>query len=417
MAVQIVIIAIPGLICARIRTDYRSRFFHPLNWLVFFYCIWFGIPQIYFLVSGGYVVGLDQYDLMMRFRFCITAQCYLIVFLLCVILSSWTVQAAFSKGVAGTRPIRFERGGYKVYRVYAISCLLVGIAATIALGKQNMEIDGMRSELVKTTSGKILTSLMYFGMYGFGYLLAESIFKKRWLTCVLLVVAFGGPTFLTGARARFLFPFVDSVIFVATRRRKLFSPALLVAALVSLSVVMFADALFKSIKQDAEAEIEGQWTEMFERRNFDGFSNFTLICNTYNIQHRQRVLVTGARNTFMNHYFPEYYARGVGFGTTLPGVAWIAMGAGGLLLVGAVYGAGLGLLDVWLRTIDSPQLYWSYLLAITWICAIGGNFIESADKMIIALSPALIAYVLGRVRLGPLRLSPAGPTDHNDPAD
>lgn len=95
----------------------------------------------------------------------------------------------------------------------------------------------------------------------------------------------------------------------------------------------------------------------------------------------------------MNYFFQEFYERGVGFGATLPGAAWIAFGIWGVVAIAAVYGVFLGLLDKSLCSMKSAFSLLLYLFAMPQIAAIAGNQIESVDKILATLTPAAIPYV------------------------
>jgi hypothetical protein len=108
------------------------------------------------------------------------------------------------------------------------------------------------------------------------------------------------------------------------------------------------------------------------------------------------VALTGARAEFMYHYFPSTFEKGVGFGATWPGMSWIAGGWIGLLIGGFVYGLMLGGINIAFRMLRDERLFWAYLFAMTWFCAVGGNIHESLDKMLVAASPGIIWYLFNR---------------------
>ena len=86
------------------------------------------------------------------------------------------------------------------------------------------------------------------------------------------------------------------------------------------------------------------------------------------------------------------------FGSTIPGMLWIAGGMPIMIAGGIVFGISLGLINVGLRQLSDERLLWAYLFAMTWFCAIGGNFQESADKLVAAASPPLIWWFLSKLR-------------------
>ena len=391
---QAIGLIVVSLSVSRIRTDYRSKWFHPIGWLTIFYLGWFGIPQIYFLASDGFLVGFEQYDVATRLQYAVRSQLYLIAFLVTALGVSLTLQQIFSRLFPDTKPLDYDSVTRPLTKAFAWLCFIVGVAAVLKLGQQNLASDEMRSALVKTTGGKILTILMYYGVFGFAFLMGESLRCRQYFLAAVLTVAFAGPVFLTGARGRFVLPLIAAVVYFSTSRRKLFTSVHYVALAISICVIAFADRLLNSFKYDQDADLGRGWAEMFERRNFDGFSNFALICNTYQQDFQPSVLWQGARDVFMNYFFPSFYARGVGFGSTVPGTGWIAGGAVGLILVAIGYGMVLGCADIILRSSKSAHVFWAYLLAITWIGSLAGNYVESADKFIIATSPPLIILAI-----------------------
>ncbi|WP_146514239.1 hypothetical protein [Rubripirellula amarantea] len=394
LLVQAAGLAMVSGVLTSIRTQYRSKWFHPIAWVAVFYGGWFGIPQVYFLASDGFLVGLEQYDQQTRLQFAVQSQIALIVFLSITMMVALLVQSLGTTTQDRTVELEMDRALSTSDQLYALICLIVGTGAVIYLGQQNLSSDMMRSELVKTTSGKVLTSLMYFGAYGFAFMLGESLRRKRYFVAAAVLVFFGAPVMMTGARGRFLLPLMSAVVYLSTDRRRLFTPTNVSAAILCIAVIAFADRLLNSVKFDQDVDLGRGAAEVFERRNFDGFSNFTLIQNTYEGESKPSVLVRGSRDTFMNYYFAEEYSRGVGFGSTVPGTAWIAGRWWGLAIVAVGYGIVLGLLDQWLRRMRDPQSYWCYLISITWFASLAGNYVESIDKLAIVMMPALLAIPL-----------------------
>ncbi len=408
VVVQILLIAAPTYLYWRYRTDYRSRWFHPLNALGAFYFLWYIVPQIYYVYSGGYVHDMGQYDAPTLLRVGIATQWYLIVFMAIVYATAFAFDYMTSYLIRTPTPaIDFSRCDWPIYQIFAYFCLFCGVGATVALGRQFMTMDGMRSALVKTTSGQILTSIMYYGMYGFAFLMSDSLWKRRWWLVGMLVVGFGVPVFFTGSRGRFLFPLVLSIIFFATRKKRLLNPSMIAAGVLCLLIVAFSDQFLMAMRSDQETRLDSGWVELFEKRNFDGYANMIIVVHSWDLQTDLSVLYRGARNPFMYYYFPDVYEQGVAFGTGIPSYAWIAGYLPMMIIIAMVYGLMMGGLDLILRRTRSPQIYWSYLLSLTWMCAVGSSFIEAADKMMISVSPPIVAYLLGHITIGRFQFAPS----------
>jgi len=256
-----------------------------------------------------------------------------------------------------------------------------------------MSMSGFRSGMMKTTDGLIFTAIAFFGNFAFAVILSRSIVQRKYLRALATFVVFGGAVFFTGARGRLMFPLLLSLVYVFSFRNAFNWKFVSIVFGVSLSILIFSDVVLLALKGAQEMR-EVKVAELFTKRNLDGFANFSVISGYDQIPRKPSVLLIGARSTWMEHYFPDMWSQGVGSGSTIPGMFWIAGGWPGLILLGACYGAMLGAINIVLRKLTDERLFWSYLFCMVWVCALGGNFQESMDKMVVAITPGLIWFFI-----------------------
>ena len=282
-----------------------------------------------------------------------------------------------------------------VDQLLLLTFFICGLLATMYLAWKNIGSESMRSALVKSTNGKILTSISFFGNFAFAVFLARSLVRRRILMAVAVVAIFVPAVFLTGSRGRFLWPCALALVYLFSYRNAFDLRKIVIAATIALSVLVFSDTILLVLKDDRELSFAG-FRNLFIKRNFDGFANFTLISTFDQIPRRPLVALVGARQEFMYHYFPSAYQKGVGFGATWPGMSWIAGGWIGLLIGGVVYGYILGAVNALFRKIEDERLFWAYLFAMTWLCAAAGNIHESLDKMAVAAAPGVVWFIFNQ---------------------
>ena len=390
-------VAMLGFICAPffLQTDaFRARYFNPTNWFSGFYLLWFIIPQVYLLTGSHFMHGFDRISSAGRLEVAVKAQLLLLLFLFSIWCGClpFAIRLRHMRGLA-ISIIDYHRAHSWPSTLYSLILLMAGIVANKMLGDQYMASGESRSQLVKSTGGIMLTIVGFAGAYGFASLFSRALIAKRFLLAIILLVAFALPVFMTGARARFLFPFVIALIYSMTQQESIAWGKIIAGFIFCAAVILFSDNVLSNYRNSGRLEFSTvELTETFERRNFDGFANFALISDQYR-SFKPGVFLTGARDEWMESFFPSTYSRGVGFGASLPGFAWIGGRLIGLIAVGLAFGVTLGCLDTLLRSIVSPYLYWAYLFAMPWHCAISGNYIESMGKMLAAITPALIPYV------------------------
>lgn len=370
--------------------------FNPICWLALFYGMWFILPQLLSLLTPGYPLsGFETYDARERIEFIFGGQVCMLAYLLPLCL-----------GVFATLPWLPTESGQRIDlnrptstsgTTYVLICFVLGVSAMYVLGREHLASDEMRSQLVKSTKGKLLTVVMFFGNFAFAFLFSHLLIAKRHVVAVLVLVVFASGVFFTGARGRLLWPLAISVVFVSIYHNQFSTKRIVLVGCFVVCVLLFADPLLTAIRTNDPQmfvnrvfNFEHVATTITEKRDFDGFPNVVLMTQLDLAQRDISILYTGAREAFMGTYFPEVLEAGVAFGCPMPGMLWIAAGFPGLLLGGFTFGLALGIINLLLRRIRDERLLWSYLFAMTWFCAIGGEFQEALDKLLIAASPALI---------------------------
>lgn len=377
------------------------RYSNPACWVTLFYCTWYLLPQFYALLPGHAIIGLDSHSAFARLEMVIWSQLHLLVFLCSVVLGcvAMTPLLATRESPWVTLAEPLSKNG----RWYVTTCFLVGVVATAILGIRFMTMDGMRAQLVKSLEGKLLTILCYFGAFGFAFIISRAYIVRRYLVVVVATLIFGSAVFFTGSRGRFMWPMLLAVVYVSAHRNHLDVRKFVLTGVILVAILVFSDRILIALRTDNLFEltkltdVKQNVDTIFLKRNFDGFANFTLVLNDSNVVHDRSVLLNGARDFFMNRYFPKTYATGVGTGVGYPTMFWIAVGFWGLPVFGIAFGCTLGLINAGLRLISDERIYWAYLIAMPWYCAIGGNFQESIDKMFAAMIAPILWLVLSHI--------------------
>jgi hypothetical protein len=371
------------------------RVFNPGCWMTFYYVLWFLIPQLVSITNDNFVLDVPGVTDQVLLR----SQLFLTLFLTLVGIGILSVRLLFEYN-ASTKPARLVlEPMLRSERWLIIGFYIAGFFATIYLGNQLLSIDGMRSELVKTPTGLLATTVSFFGIVGMAVLLAHSLYDRQLLVVLLVMGILGGAIFFTGARGRLLWPVVLGVSYVFCRANQINYRLLTGVAILGLFVLLVFDPILNSIRSghfDAkEVREKVSVSNLFmAKRNFDGFANFTRIITSDSIAQDATVFRTGARKKFMEHYYPEVFKKGVGFGTTFPGMLWIGGKFSGLITGSFAYGAALGLIGFLFRRIQREPMFWSYMFAMTWFTAIGGNFQESLDKLVAVALPGFVWLLL-----------------------
>lgn len=388
-----------------------QKHFHPFAFFSLFYFLFFITPQFIAIFPPYALVGLDDLGWETRKLMIPQGQLASMVFLVSLMAMYYNF-VTYSSFFGRTRPnasmaVNQNRLAFKGVQLsdYVLIYLffIAGMVSIVYLGITFSNISegagaagGFRSELVKSTSGKIATSLSYFGNFGFAVLFVNAILKRNWLIALILAIAFGSAILMTGSRGRLMWPLLLSGIMLMSYYNRVDVKKVIIGGVAGLFLLLLMDPLMKTVRTGDISHLlqmlnfKAMFESMFFRRNFDGLSNLSLSVYLDEAPKSFTYLFTGARDAFMNTYFPETYASGVGFGVTYPGWLYLSMGWPGLVYGGLLFGFVLGYLHNLLSSIKDFRLYWTYLFMMPWLCAVGGNFIESFDKMLVAIAPGII---------------------------
>lgn len=424
LIIQILFLFGFNFILSRRRGTVVQKYFHPFAFISFFYFLFFIIPQFIAIYPPYELVGLAHIDWQERRSMISQAQLAGLAFLLPLmvvyyfIYTSWRgLQNTRSQTGVVRRGIVFSdfhsRDYHAIFFFFVIgltAIVYLGITLTdIAEGSEGAR--SYRSELVKTTGGKITTAISYFGNFAFAVLFVNAILNRKWPVAIVLVVVFGGAILMTGSRGRLMWPLVLSAVMLMSYTGKVEFKKIIPAGLVGLMLLLLLDPLMKTIRSgdfnyvSDMLDFQAMFETMFFRRNFDGLSNLALAVHMDEAPKSLTYLFTGARDAFMTTYFPTTYAAGVGFGVSYPGWLFLTLGWPGLVIGGAAFGFVLGYIHSLLKRVRDIRLYWTYLFMMPWLCAVGGNFVESFDKMLAAIAPGILWILYAKPR-GERLLSP-----------
>lgn len=371
-----------------------QRYLNPGCWFAFFFTLWFLIPQVISLTNSNFVLDFPGATPAIVLR-----SQWLLVMFVSLVLTGLIITSSYLSRWGEIRPQVHYQDLTTVDRQLMWALYACGVAATLLLGNRLMDSDEMRSELVKTPSGLIATIVGFFGLYAMAVLIGHGLYQRKYIRTFLVVLFLGGAIFFTGARGRLLWPIVLGVSYYSCRTNRVHIKPLIGIVLIGLTVLLVFDPVLIALRGGnlsmKEVREKVAVSNLFmQKRNFDGFANFTLINTSDSLPADPNIVLTGARETFMNHYYPEVFEKGVGFGTTFPGMLWLAGGMTGLAIGASLYGVMLALLAAFVKRIRHEPMFWSYLFAMTWLAAIGGNFQESLDKMMIIAAPGFLWKIL-----------------------
>lgn len=385
----------------RARTVWE-RYANPASVFGAFYAVFFLLPQVYGAFADFHIISYEDTSVPLRFEVFLQAQIWSTLFVASVLVGSTAASVRRRRGShphsnRGSRfnlESTFDLSGYQhlALRIY----FLVGIAAYVLLAREFASINGFRSELVKTPRGQALTALGFVANYAVAVYAARLLFRRRYIQAILLILPFSLAVLATGSRGRILWPLLIALV-VANGFKPGFSRAAKTVAvsLGTLALLIF-DPISAVLRGEQEVDVLAglDLSRLFEKRNFDGFANFARIVNDSQAQPDVDVLFQGARGTFMNEFFPEIFASGVGFGATIPGWFALAVGLPGMLVLGGAYGLSLGFLQHLHARAESVAARAAFLFFLSWYAAVGGNFVESLDKLVAAVVPGVVVLAL-----------------------
>ena len=383
------------------------RYFNPYTFFILFYLLFFIIEQFYYETDQFHFLGQEAFPFALSRDVYNQVQLKLILFLGAIVVGSiFTTPYLRNTPLAEFRRffhLRTNAAETLILRVY----LGVGVAAILYLGRELADMDSFRSALVKSTSGLVATAISFFGNFAYAVLMAQSISRRKYFTAFVLTFIFGAAILYTGARGRFLWPLLISLMIVFSVNNRIPMIKAIFSSFGLLVILSVMDPLKKALTEANASfgfsDIGTSLSLLMEKRNFDGFANFALISTTGSIPPSISYLVTGIRDVFMDTYFPKIYASGVAFGSTIPGYFYLAGGLTGLVILGVLYGVSLGLINILLRNTRERWVIYSIYFALTFYVAVGGDFMESRNKLLTAIAPGpvalLIRYLLNRNRL------------------
>lgn len=380
--------------------DLLTQYLNPVCWLTGFYGLWFILPQIVALFPTHHLLGFESLHPSDRLDLMLPAQLWVIAFLASVMTGYLALAPFLVFDTMQRAPTRRWLDLDGLGLTYVLLCFIGGIVAISLLGRELVSSEGMRSQLVKTPVGKLLTIAGFFGNFAFAFLFARLIVAKRFALALLVIGVFGTAVFLTGARGRLMWALVISTTFITLYNDRFNIRRFATLGVGLLAFLLVADAGLKAIRSGdssavaASFESTGPLAQLFLKRNFDGFSNFAFITHFDEVPRDPMILLNGGRDAFMNFYYAKIYESGVGFGVTYPGMFWLAGGPFALVAMGFLFGCLIATLSLSLTFMRDERLIWSYLFAMTWFCAIGGNFQESFDKLCTAAAPPLIWWLI-----------------------
>lgn len=378
-----------------------ERVLNPAMLLCFFYTLWMLIPQVFVLMADHPVIGLEHLAPNARAAATLPTQIYLSLFLSSVLIgyaaALGLLQGAHPNTVVQPPPLRAPRWGY------AIFAYSMGICAFFILGRSFHAMpDGtMRSALVKNPTGQVLMAISFFGSFGVAYLVAHLWLRGKRLLPIALFLVYGYLVLQLGARGRILWPVVTAAMFVWGQGRSVRLSRVLVFGVVALMLLSLMDPLVYGLRHDDFDRLRHalsptvMFQTLFYARNFDGFANLLFITHSDLIPQQPGLLLRGARDVYMETYFPGVYRMGVAFPTTIPGEFWLAGKAPLLGAMSLIYGFALGSMHLFLRNARAESHVWLYLLLVPWVTAVGGELVESLQKMIAACMPALLWIAAG----------------------
>jgi hypothetical protein len=379
-----------------------ERALNPATLLAFFYTLWMLIPQTFVLTSGHPVIGMESVSATARADATFPTQCLLVLFLVGILVGYATSLGPLPAESPRPRLPPLQPTQWH----YGAAAYLIGVTAFLVLGQtlQSLPDGTMRSALVKNTTGQVLMTLSFFGSFGVAYLGAHLwLRRQRWLAAVLFL-AYGYLVLQLGARGRILWPLVTAILFVWGRGPRIRIGRVLVLGVIALMLLSLLDPLVFGLRKGDYSRLfealspMAMFENLFYDRNFDGFANLMFITYHDLVPHQATYLLTGSRDAFMTTYFPAIYEMGVAFPTSVPGEFWLAGGAPMLAAMSLIYGLGLGLVQRFMRGAHRESQVWVYLLLVPWLTAVGGELVESVQKMVAAAAPALLWIAAGWLR-------------------
>lgn len=368
------------------------RYFNPFGFLAMFYGLFFLLPQAIGIFNNYNMIGFPIHESDTLKPIFIRAQAYLVIFLLMIATAS-IITAAFLKEPRSTPQTLFAKKMSRDQNRLLIAFFLFGMIGLAYLAQASFNLTGFRSDLVKTTPGLIATAISFFANFAFALLFSQLISNKKFLTATIVLLTFGTAIMITGARGRLLWPIAISAFIIIGHRNKLNILATLSIVITLIVILSILDPL-RAIalgSSGGAVDFADAIIKTFTSRNFDGFANFALILDRDSIKFSGGFLLSGIREVFMLNYFHQVYVSGVAFGSTFPGYFYLSGGPIGFIFLSLLYGLTLSFVGIAIRRVQSPFIITSYMFMAIWYTAVGGDAVESINKMITAGAPGFLA--------------------------
>lgn len=375
-----------------------DKWFNPYCLLILFYILFFVLEQFSFLFTGQLIDGV-YFPFGQDASAIIRTQTLLVVFVGMLVVSSVITYPLRKRGAQARIGQLFNSAPSPLETAVCAAFFVAGLAATLYLGVKFGQISQtgqFRSQLVKSADGQIATTISFFGNFAAAYFILLFVRKKQVALAVMVAVVFGAAILYTGSRGRLLWPLTITVMALFSSQNKFPALRLAAFAVVGFVILSMMDPLRKYLMMGGTGpfpDVGASLADIFMRRNFDGFANFNLIANSQYFDRGQIDSWGGAREAFMGAFFPSVYRSGVAFGATFPGYFYISVGAWGFWLWALIYGLFLGLLNALQRRLHSIWLMLGLWFALTWLAAVGGDLVESFEKLLATIAPAIALWI------------------------
>lgn len=367
--------------------------FRPINWIVLFYFLAFIMPQFFIYTSGMKVLGMENLSAYTTYNSVLYSQFLLVVGLVFFLLGFFLCgNIHYSVSKFELKKINLTRKNY----LWVMFFLFIGMAAIIYL--QLQETGGMRSQLVKSFSGKIAYGLSFFFTFSILFLVATFCISRKYLIALFFCLMVFCLLLPLGGRGRVLWPIVEAIICTLIFNKVFIKPIKLILLLAVVFIILQSlDPLF-FILNGVDSDYAYNYfiqsldiSSLFMQRTFEGFHNFALIVHSDLIPHNISYILGGSGKAFMQEFFASEYASGVGFPATFFGELWISGGMVAIILGCFILGMIYNLFErVYFKNCTSMIFILCYLNAIPWLALIGGAYLDQMLKVTISIICSII---------------------------
>lgn len=381
----------------RISPQSNARLFSPAAWVVLFYLLVFWIPQLfmpmfnYTLIGARNIVKSGQIETAIRTQWVLF--CFLAAFTVGYLFLGKRAPGAFRLRPLGRREQR------AALLLAALGLVSVGV---ILIG---FDFSKMRSEIVASTTGKMLYAASFWLTLGYMIIAATLMRKRNYSLLLLATMLFAAALLPLGGRGRILWPIVGLIAWAGISGHGQIKYWKLLLAAIFLGIALQAlDPIFLYYKghDTADQAIERfasalEFNTFLYARNFDSFHNLAVIVGEDRVQPSLSYLISGSQEAFMNTYFPMVAKNGVGYPATLPGGLWLAGRWVTIIGGGFAFGLFVGILSRIYRNLRSELGLVAYCIAMPWLCHVGISYLDSYAKMMALIFPGvMLSWLLDR---------------------